>query len=88
VGSEFLLATTDHRGVLNIGRVFPDARGKANSDALIILMTIAVNEMMDIPEGKRKDATAAKLRDAYGKLDVIGDGVVQKIRTAISQKKE
>jgi len=71
----------------DIGRAFRDARGKANSDALIILMHVAVNETMDLPEGKRKQASPDKLREAYAKLDVIGDGLVQKIRTAISQKK-
>ena len=50
----------------DIGRVFPDARGKSNSDALIILMSIAVNEMMDIPEGKRKDATAGAAKTSWG----------------------
>lgn len=68
----------------DIGKLFPkDARGKKNSDALIILMAIAVNEFMDIPEGKRKQAPVEKLRSAFDSLDVIGDGLVQKIRAAI-----
>ena len=68
----------------DIGKLFPkDARGKKNSDALIILMAIAVNEFLDIPEGKRKQAPVEKLRSAFDSLDVIGDGLVQKIRAAI-----
>jgi DNA repair protein RadD len=71
----------------DIGKLFPDVRGKANSAALIILMHIAVNEAMDIPEGKRKQAPPEKLREAFASLDVIGDGLAQKIRAAVTQKK-
>jgi hypothetical protein len=71
----------------DVGKLFPDVRGKANSAALIILMHIAVNEAMDIPEGKRKQAPPEKLREAFAKLDVIGDGLAQKIRAATIQKK-
>jgi DNA repair protein RadD len=68
----------------DISKLFPsDARGKKNSDALIILMAIAVNEFMDIPEGKRKQAPVEKLKAAFDNLDVIGDGLVQKIRAAV-----
>lgn len=68
-----------------IGKVCPDARGKANHEALIILMNIAVNEHMDIPDGMRKEVPAQKLKDAFGQLDGIGDGVVKKIRPLITQ---
>jgi superfamily II DNA or RNA helicase len=71
----------------DIGKLFPDVRGKANSAALIILMHIAVNEAMDIPEGKRKQAPTEKLQEAFAKLDAIGDGLAQKIRAATIQKK-
>ena len=66
-----------------ISRLFPtDARGKKNSDALIILMAIAVNEFMDIAEGKRKQVSTEKLLDAFANLDAIGDRLVEKIRAA------
>jgi DNA repair protein RadD len=71
----------------DLGRVFQDARGKSNADALIILMNIAVNEAMDIPEGKRKTAPVEKLRDAYDRLDAIGDGLRQRIREKVAAKK-
>jgi DNA repair protein RadD len=71
----------------DLGRAFQDARGKGNADALIILMNMEVNAAMDIPEGRRKDASPEKLRDAYGQLDTIGDALVLKIRTPIAQKK-
>jgi DNA repair protein RadD len=71
----------------DIGRAFQDARGKGNADALIILMNVDVNAAMDLPEGRRKDASSEKLRDAYGRLDTIGDALVLKIRTSIAQKK-
>lgn len=71
----------------DLGRVFQDARGKSNADALIILMNIAVNEAMDIPEGKRKTAPVEKLRDAYDRLDAIGDGLRQRIREKLAAKK-
>ena len=64
----------------DIARAFQDARGKGNADALIILMNVEVNVAMDIPEGRRKDAPPEKLRDAYGRLDTIGDALVLKIR--------
>jgi hypothetical protein len=70
----------------DIGRVFADARGKGNSDALIILMNLEVNAAMDIPEGRRKDPPTEKLRGTYERLDAIGDALVRKIRTAIAQK--
>jgi DNA repair protein RadD len=64
-----------------ISKLFPrEVRGKSNSDAIIILMAIAVNEFMDIPDGKRKDAPVEKMRDAYAHLDAIGDRLVQKIK--------
>ncbi len=46
-------------------------------------MAIAVNEFMDIPEGKQKQAPVEKLQAAFDNLDVIGDGLVQKIRAAV-----
>jgi hypothetical protein len=70
----------------DIGRVFADARGKGNSDALIILMNLEVNAAMDIPEGRRKDPPTEKLRGTYELLDAIGDALVQKIPTALAQK--
>jgi DNA repair protein RadD len=71
----------------DIGKVFQDARGRGNFDALIVLMHVAVNESMDIPEGKRRQVPAEKLRAAYEDLDRIGDGLVQRIRTALNQRK-
>jgi DNA repair protein RadD len=69
----------------NLGRISQDVRGKANHEALIILMNIAVNAHMDIPEGKRKEAPADKLQDAYNHLDAIGDALVHKLRTALTK---
>jgi DNA repair protein RadD len=67
----------------DVGKLFPaDARGKKNSDALIILMAIAVNEYMEIPEGKRKQAPVEKLRAVFADLDKIGDSLVERIRAA------
>ena len=51
-------------------------------------MNIAVNERMDIPEGKRKETPVEKLQDAYDHLDAIGDGLVQKLRAALKQGKK
>jgi DNA repair protein RadD len=65
----------------NLGKILQDVRGKANHEALIILMNIEVNEYMAIPEGRRKEAPAEKLQEAYDHLDTIGDGLVQKIRS-------
>lgn len=50
-------------------------------------MALEVNTAMDIPEGKRKDAPAGKLRDTDERLDAIGDGLIQKVRAALAQKK-
>ena len=73
----------------DIGKVFPEARGKGNRDALIILMNVAVNEAMDIPDGERTQrGTTEKLRAAFGNLDEIGDALVRKIRTTITLKKD
>jgi DNA repair protein RadD len=71
----------------NLGKVSQDVRGKTNSDALIILMNIAVNEHMGIPEGRRKDAPLEKLKDAYDHLDAIGDGLVNSLRPSLPQPK-
>ena len=70
-----------------IGKHFADARMKPNREALIVLMNIAVNEAMGIPEGKRREATSNQLKDAFGKLDSIGDAVVARIRTSFTKKK-
>jgi len=72
----------------NLGKIFQDVRGKANHEALIILMNIAVNERMGIPEGRRKETPAEKLKDAYDHLDAIGDGLVLKLREALKQGKK
>ncbi|HWZ42880.1 MAG TPA: DEAD/DEAH box helicase family protein [Candidatus Saccharimonadales bacterium] len=69
----------------NLGKVSQDVRGKANRDGLIILMNIAVNSYIDIPEGRRKDATFEKLKDAYDHLDTIGDGLVQHLREQLKR---
>jgi hypothetical protein len=45
-------------------------------------MAIAVNEFMDIPEGKRKQASVEQLKNAFTNLDKIGDGLVEKVRAA------
>ena len=58
-----------------------------NHKAIIVLMNIAVNEHMGIPEGRRKDASAEKLKDAFDHLDAIGDGLVRKIRAALKPSK-
>jgi DNA repair protein RadD len=87
VANRLLLDLGLARAGRDIGRVFQDARGKGNADALIILMHIEVNAAMDIPEGKRKDAPAGKLQGAYDRLDAIGDGLVQKVRAALAQGK-
>lgn len=71
----------------HLGKVSQDVRGKTNSDALIILMNIAVNEHMGIPEGRRKDAPLEKLKDAYDHLDAIGDGLVNRLRPSLPQPK-
>jgi len=71
----------------DIGKVFQDARGKSNADALIILMAVEVNAFMGIPEGKRKDTPSEKLRSAYDRLDSIGDGLRERVRTQLGQKK-
>jgi superfamily II DNA or RNA helicase len=64
-----------------LAKMFPqDARGKSNSDALIILMAIAVNDFMDVADGKRKDTPVEKMREAYAHLDSIGDKLVQRIK--------
>lgn len=76
------------RSAREIGKVFRDARGKANCDALIILMAIEVNQAMDIPEGKRKQASPEKLRAAYDQLDAIGDALVKKVRDALKKGKK
>lgn len=44
----------------DIGRVFQDARGKGNADALIILMALEVNTAMNIPEGKKEGRPAGE----------------------------
>jgi hypothetical protein len=67
-----------------LGKASRDVRGKANHEALIILMNIAVNEHMGIPEGKRKSAPPEKLQDAYDKLDQIGDGLARRIRKKLN----
>jgi DNA repair protein RadD len=72
----------------NLGKISQDVRGKANHEALIILMNIAVNERMGIPEGRRKETPAEKLKDAYDHLDAIGDGLVRKLREALRQGKK
>jgi excisionase family DNA binding protein len=74
------------RKARDIGRVFPDVRGKPNDQALILLMNIEVNEYMKVPEGKRKETPPEKLKDAYEHLDAIGDGLVKKIRKNIGRK--
>lgn len=71
----------------NLGKVSQDVRGKTNSDALIILMNIAVNDYMGIPEGRRKDAPLEKLTDAYDHLDAIGDGLVIRLQPSLPQPK-
>ncbi len=71
----------------HIGKVSADARGKANHEALIILMNIAVNEHMGVADGKRKDAPAEKLQDAFDQLDAIGDGVVRHLRQLMKLRK-
>jgi hypothetical protein len=71
----------------NLGKVSQDVRGKANHEAMFILMNIEVNAHMDIPEGKRKEAPQQKLQNAYDHLDAIGDALVQKLRTALQNKK-
>jgi len=71
----------------DIGKVFQDARGKSNADALIILMAVEVNAFMGIPEGKRKDTPPEKLRSAYDHLDSIGDSLREKVRIQLGQKK-
>jgi superfamily II DNA or RNA helicase len=72
----------------NLGKVSQDVRGKANHQAVIILMNVAVNERMGIPEGRRKETPAEKLQDAYDHLDAIGDDLVQKLRTALKPGKK
>jgi DNA repair protein RadD len=64
----------------HLSKISQDVRGKANHEALFILMNIAVNEHMEIPEGRRKDVPAEKLKDAYDKLDAIGDSLITKLR--------
>lgn len=71
----------------NLSKVSQDVRRKTNSDALIILMNIAVNEYMGIPDGRRKDAPLEKLKDAYDHLDAIGDGLVNRLRPSLQQPK-
>ena len=70
----------------DIGKVFKNVRGKPNGQALIILMNIEVNDFMGIPEGTRKNVPHEKLQNAYARLDAIGDGLVLKIRNAVSEK--
>lgn len=72
----------------NLGKISQDVRGKANHEALIILMNIAVNERMGIPEGRRKETPVEKLKDAYDHLDAIGDGLVRKLQEALRQGKK
>jgi superfamily II DNA or RNA helicase len=71
----------------NLGKVSQDVRGRANHEALIILMNIEVNAYMDLPEGKRKEASQAKLKDAFDHLDSIGDTLVNKLRQKLNQPK-
>jgi hypothetical protein len=67
-----------------IGKALQDVRGKANHEALIVLMNIAVNEHMDVPEGKRRETAPEKLQDAFNRLDIIGDALARKIRGALN----
>ena len=43
---------------------------------------------MNIPEGKRKETPAEKLKDAFEQLDSIGDGLVKKLQRVIKQPKK
>jgi DNA repair protein RadD len=75
------------RAARGLAKISQDVRGLPNHKAIIILMNIAVNEHMGIPEGRRKHASAEKLKDAFDHLDAIGDGLVQKIRAALKPSK-
>lgn len=70
-----------------LGKAFRDVQRQPNHQALIILMNIAVNDFMTIPEGKRGDASAEQLRKAYEHLDAIGDSLRKKARTALDASK-
>lgn len=70
----------------NLGKLSRDVQGKPNFEALIILMNIAVNDYMGIPEGRRKEVPADKLREAYDHLDEIGDSIVRKLREALKKR--
>jgi superfamily II DNA/RNA helicase len=63
-----------------LGAAFHDVQRQPNHQALIVLMNIAVNEFIGIAEGKRNEASAEQLREAYNRLDAIGDSLAEKIR--------
>lgn len=71
----------------NLSKFSQDVRGKSNHQAAIILMILAVNEYMNIPEGKRKDVPAEKLQNTFDQLDSIGDELAKKIRSTLDQTK-
>jgi hypothetical protein len=87
VGNRLLTDLGLGRAARGLGKISQDVRGMPNHKAIIILMNIAVNEHMGIPEGRRKEASAEKLKDAFDHLDAIGDGLVQKIRAALKPRK-
>jgi len=70
-----------------IGKHFQGTRGKANSQAIIILMQIEINHFIGISGGQRGEIPLENLRRAYDQIDAIGDALVAKIRTSFAVKK-
>jgi type I site-specific restriction endonuclease len=71
----------------HLGKAFQEVQRQPNHQALIVLMNIAVNESMGIPEGSRGKASAEQLKRAYERLDAIGDGLLKTIRVRLQRQK-
>jgi DNA repair protein RadD len=66
-----------------VGKLFTEARGKSNADALIVLMGIRVNTALEqegIVDGSRSEASVTALENVFKELDTIGDALVKEVQ--------
>ncbi len=70
-----------------VSRAVAGAGGKANLDALVVLMSRAVNEYLGVEKGGRSEVPGGALQEVYDQLDALGDQVRDEVAASISENK-